>query len=463
MFYALDDTIAAIASPPGGAARGIVRLSGPRVRQCLARYFHAEPECPWAAISGPVVIQGGFDWEGGTRRLPVEVFLWPGARSYTGEPVAEIHTLGSPPLLDAVLTQLCRGGARLAEPGEFTLRAFLAGRIDLTQAEAVLGVIDASDGEQLDAALAQLAGGLARPLTGLRGDLLELLSELEAGLDFPDEDLPFIDAPELDRRLSEASRTVARLVRQIECREEATAAADVVLVGSPNAGKSSLFNAVAGRPGALVSELPGTTRDYLVAEIDLEGVKCRWIDTAGIDGRLPVEHAEVHAAAQSMSEQQVRGAQLRVLCIDASRPLNDWERRQLGDNRPDQLIVLTKIDMRREGDVPRHVDLLRYDVATSSATGEGIDGLRHCVREALVGKTAASRGSVAGTAIRCRESLRRAAEGLADARDAVAAGLGEELIAVELRTALDELGRVVGAVYSDDVLKMIFSRFCIGK
>jgi tRNA modification GTPase len=463
MLYALDDTIAAIASPPGGAARGIVRLSGPRVRQCLARCFHAEPEYPWTAISGPAVIPGGFDWEGGTRPLPVEVFLWPGARSYTGEPAAEIHMLGSPPLLDAVLAQLCRGGARLAEPGEFTLRAFLAGRIDLTQAEAVLGVIDASDGAQLDAALAQLAGGLAHPLTRLRGDLLELLSELEAGLDFPDEDLPFIDAPELDRRLSAASRTVARLVRQIECREEATAAADVVLVGSPNAGKSSLFNAVAGGPGALVSELPGTTRDYLVAEIDLEGVKCRWIDTAGIDGRLPVENADVHAAAQSMAEQQVRGAQLRVLCIDAGRPLNDWERRQTGDDRPDQLIVLTKIDMRREGDEPGHAGLSRYDVATSSTTGEGIDGLRRCVREALVGKAAASRGGVAGTAIRCRESLRRAAEGLADARDAVAAGLGEELIAVEIRAALDELGRVVGAVYSDDVLDVIFSRFCIGK
>jgi tRNA modification GTPase len=463
MLHSLSDTIAAIASPPGGAARGIVRLSGPATRQCLARCFHAEPEFTWETVAAPTAIPGWMEWDDGMRRLPGELYFWPGTRSYTGEPLAEFHTLGSPPLLDAALAQFCRGGARLAEPGEFTLRAFLAGRIDLTQAEAVLGVIEAADGEQLDAALAQLAGGLGRPLAQLRGELLQLLAELEAGLDFPDEELPFVDAPELQRKLAEAARTVARLTRQIEGREAAGAAADVVLVGSPNAGKSSLFNALAGAPGALVSELPGTTRDYLVAESDLDGVKCRWIDTAGVEARLPAQHAEVHAAAQHMSGRQARGAQLRLLCIEAGRPLNDWQRGQLADERPGCLVVLTKADRLRPGQAAEPAGLSRYDVATSSATGAGIDRLRQCVREALVGVASAGRGGVAGTAIRCRESLRRAAAALADAGSAVAAGLGEELIAVEIRAALDELGRVVGAVYTDEVLDVIFSRFCIGK
>ena len=238
----------------------------------------------------------------------------------------------------------------------------------------------------------------------------------------------------------------------------------MVLVGSPNVGKSSLFNALAGGPGALVSELPGTTRDYLVAESDLDGVKCRWIDTAGVEARLPAEHAEVHAAAQSMSGRQARGAQLRLLCIEAGRPLNDWQRGQLADERSGRLIVLTKVDRLHPGQAAEPDGLSRYDVATSSATGEGIDRLRQRVREALVGNVAAGRGGVAGTAIRCRESLRRAAAAVpADAGSAVAAGLGEELIAVEIRAALDELGRVVGAVYTDEVLDVIFSRFCIGK
>ena len=182
--------------------------------------------------------------------LPCELYLWPGKRSYTGQPVAEVHTLGSPPLLEAVVRAVCRGGARPAEPGEFTLRAFLAGRIDLTQAEAVLGVIDATGNAELDAALKQLAGGLAGPLRLLRSDLLDLLAHVEAGLDFADEDLPFIKAEELLKRLDEAAAEVDRLARQLAFRGEAVVRVRVAPCGRPNAGKSSLFNALTGRPPA---------------------------------------------------------------------------------------------------------------------------------------------------------------------------------------------------------------------
>src|SRR3990172_2764488 len=192
MSYPLDDTIVAIASPPGGGARGILRLSGPDVRTCLAKVFRADDGRQWPAITRASVTAGSLLLEGPIAPLPCDLYLWPNRRSYTGQPTAEIHTFGSPPLLEAALGALCRSGGRLAEPGEFTLRAFLSGRLDLTRAEAVLGAVDAADSAQFDVALAQLAGGLADPLYRLREDLLDLLAHLEAGFDFAGEDLPFI-------------------------------------------------------------------------------------------------------------------------------------------------------------------------------------------------------------------------------------------------------------------------------
>jgi len=221
--------------------------------------------------------------------LPCDAYVWRDGQSYTGQPIVEVHTIGSPPLLQIVLRALCATGARLAGPGEFTLRAFLAGRIDLTQAEAVLAVIDAHDPQDLNVALGQLAGGLARPLHRLREALLDLLAHVEAGFDFADEELPFIEREELDRQLGAANDEVAAIVRQLALRGEPIDMARAVLVGRPNAGKSSLFNALAGDHAALVSEHPGTTRDYLVAELDLDGLKCRLIDTAGLTVHSPAK------------------------------------------------------------------------------------------------------------------------------------------------------------------------------
>lgn len=457
---ALDDTIAAIASPPGGAARGIVRLSGPNVWACLVDCFAAEPAVDFTKLTTASALSGRMRVEGWASDLPCHVLLWPDERSYTGQPVAEIHTIGSPPVLEAALRMVCRAGARLAEPGEFTLRAFLSGRIDLTQAEAVLGVIDAAGPEELDTALTQLAGGLARPLHRLREQLVELLAHLEAGLDFPEEDLPFITREELDRSLAEAADAVERVAAQLTARNTSSPVLHAVLLGRPNAGKSSLFNALAGGI-ALVSSQPGTTRDYLVAEVDLAGLKCQLVDTAGIEPTAE----EVGIATQSMTASQARNAWLRLVCVDATRPLDDWDRQQLAQNSDRQVIVLTKIDAEAVStDAASASLLLRAKegsmlVRTSAATGAGLDDLRRALRSAAEAGTAASLGAVAGTAARCRESLRLAAQCLAQAREA----MGEELAALEIRTALDELGAVVGAVYTDDLLHRVFSRFCVGK
>ena len=457
MPYPLDDTIAAIASPPGGAARGIVRVSGPDVIGCVEGFFRADEPVELSTITRARVIRGSLVWAEGAAPLPCDLYFWPGRRSYTGQPMAEFHTFGSPPLVEAVLRRLCEAGGRLAEPGEFTLRAFLSGRIDLTQAEAVLGVVDAADPRQFDVALAQLAGGLTGPLHRLRERLIELLAHLEAGFDFADEDLPFITRDELLRALAEAAETVAALAGQMASRREAAERARVVIVGWPNTGKSSLFNALAGRTGALVSEHPGTTRDYLTAELDLDGAKCVLVDTAGIEPSPEGPDVDLRRAARAVAREQSRAADLRVFCLDSTRPVNPWEREQLAADDAGRLVVLTKTDL------SRRTDFAGRAIATSSLTGEGIDALRGRLREAVLALGASGGDVVPSTAVRCGESLRLASESLQRARATLRDDLGEELVAAEVRIALEKLGKVVGAVYTEDILDRVFSRFCIGK
>jgi tRNA modification GTPase len=459
MIHALDDTIAAISTAAGGAARGMIRLSGPSVVECLAKDFRPAAPVALAKVRAPRVIEGAFRLLDG-RELPCEFYLWPGARSYTRQPVAELHTLGSPPLLDALLRAVCRAGARLAEPGEFTLRAFLAGQLDLTQAEAVLGVIDAQGEGQLQTALAQLAGGVSTPMTRLRERLLDLLAHLEAGLDFVEEDIEFISADELESQLAAAEDAVRHIVARMESRGETSAGPRVVLVGWPNAGKSSLFNALAGDARAIVSDHPGTTRDYLLARIQIDGLDCELVDTAGVEppatNHQPPTTNSIAGTAQEMTREQHGRAQLRLLCLDSTRPLNAWEREQLARDEA-QLLVLTKADQ------PRATDLDRAALPTSSLSGAGLDALRAAIARAAGESLSDEAGVVSGTAARCAESLRLAAAALQTARALTAAGAGEELAAAELRSALDHLGQVLGAVYTDDVLDRVFSRFCIGK
>ncbi len=469
--YPLDDTIAAVASAPGGAARGIVRLSGPDVPHCLGAIFRTSDGLELHEPRHPQAVGGLLELTGISAPVPCDVFFWPQGRSYTGQIVAEFHTIGSPPILDALLRSLCAAGARLAERGEFTLRAFLSGRIDLTQAEAVLGVIEAADHRELQVATAQLAGGLAGPLDHLRDLLLELLAHLEAGLDFADEDLPFITIEQLQSRLDEAAEILAQLTAQIESRGTAQTAVRAALFGQPNTGKSSLFNALAHKEQALVSDTPGTTRDWLVAELDLDGRKCQLIDTAGFRRETARESGNISApdrAAQAAAADQIARAHVRLLCLDATRPLDAWEQAELA--RKDDLqriIVCTKSDAVGQGDIP--ADLLRQlagkhpMIVTSSVTGQGLEPLRSELRRMALAAETACGEVVAGTAARCRESIQRAGESLRNACDLAQAKSGEEFIAAEIRMALDELGKIIGAVYTDDVLDRIFSRFCVGK
>src|SRR4051794_5441923 len=273
----LEDTIVALSSAPGPGARAVVRLSGPGVPEVVDRVFVTDAPLPLERCRR----EGTVRLPGLASELPADLYLWPAPRSLTGQHVAELHLLSCPPLVDVLIAELLRAGARAARPGEFTLRGFLAGKLDLTRAEAVLGVVEAGSRAELKQALAQLAGGVARPLHELRDDLLNLLADVEAGLDFSEEDLQFVGQADLLRRLAEGLALVTLVGKQVDQRALTERPFRVVLAGRPNVGKSSLFNALGGGARALVSPEEGTTRDYLVQHLEIDGVMVELVDTAG--------------------------------------------------------------------------------------------------------------------------------------------------------------------------------------
>ncbi len=449
--HQVDDTIVAVASASGGSLRGIVRVSGPDTLATVASHFCAD--IALAELPSAQRVQGTLILGMPLGDIPCAAYVWPSQRSYTRQPTIELHTIGSPPLLEAIVRQLCAAGARLAQPGEFTMRAFLAGRLDLTQAEAVLGVIDATSQRDLNVALSQLAGGLAAPLHELREQLLNMLSHLEAGLDFVEEDIDFISRDELLRGIDEADAVLRTVQQQMKMRGEASDAPRVVLVGCPNAGKSSLLNALLAEDAAIVSEISGTTRDYVDRTVRFGNQNLVLVDTAGVEDTSNAVGIPSQAQSVTVSEQEI--AKLTLLCIDVTRPINEWEANELerADGSP-RLLVATKADASQE------LDLSARAIFTSSVTGQGLDELRLAIVEALADDSC---DAVTSTALRCHESLRLAKVSIDQARIAASEGLGEELVAGELRVVLAELGNVVGVVYTDDILDRIFSRFCIGK
>lgn len=498
--YHVDDDVVAPASASGGAARAVVRISGPGAVQRLVASFTPSAGDAVPRRGAPRVVLGRMALEGFAAPLDCEAYVWPTDRSYTRQPLVEVHLPASPPVVEAAIDTLVAAGCRLAAPGEFTLRAFLAGRIDLTQAEAVLGVVDAADRRQLEAALVQLAGGLARPLAAIRESLLELLAHVEAGLDFADEDLAFIAPTELAARLAAGRAMLDQVAGQLRSRGTAHLRTRVVLYGSPNVGKSSLFNALTQSAGAIVSSQAGTTRDWLTASLSVDGHMLELIDTPG--SAEPGRDA-VAARAQELAANQQAAADVLLLCLDSARRLNAWERARIAEpTLVARFVVLTRCDL------PRGTDFAGSAVETSSLTGQGLTALVERLAELGAADPIGETTCVAATAVRCRQSVLAASAALERALelaigddpgsnrgegsdgDCGACGSdggttgssnrgtssggdrgtnggsergGEELIAAEIRAALDELGLVVGAVFTDDLLDRIFSRFCIGK
>ena len=458
----IEDTIAAIASPPGKGVRGIVRISGPDCGQCLEQVF-VFPADDLSKINTASVLKAELKLDG-NRRLPGELMYWPDQRSYTRQPTAEFHTIGSPPLLKLALSEICQAGARLANPGEFTLRAFLAGRIDLTQAEAVLAIIDAEGDDEFKGALKQLAGGLAGPLTEAKDQLTYVLAELEAGLDFVEEDIEFIDQDELIGRLQQVAETIDQIIDQIESRQHESEIAQVALIGMPNAGKSSLFNCLAGRRRAIVTPVAGTTTDFLSVSLELSGQRVELIDTAGLEANR--QEGEIAGQAQLQREQVENRAMVQLLCVDFSRELTDWETERLEQGNESTIVVQTKSDLDMAEKNRAVFDRFTGQddfVATSSENLVGIEKLLDTIRRAVVKLEPARTEVVGATVLRAASSLFAARKSIELALQAAQVSAGEEVVASEIREALNDLGLVVGTVYTDDILDVVFSRFCIGK
>lgn len=435
----IEDTIVALSSAAGPGARAVVRLSGPAAFAVTSSVFvdSLPPQRRRQHVDGKVRFSGI------APPLPADLYLWPGPRSYTGQDVAELHTLSCPPLLDILIADLLRAGARAAQPGEFTLRAFLAGKLDLPRAEAVLGVIEANDRDQLRQALTQLAGGLTQPLHALREDLLNLLADLEAGLDFADEDIHFIQSEDLLARLAKGMAQLKTLERQLEDRALSGRPFRAVLVGRPNAGKSSLFNALGGQ--ALVSDQPGTTRDYVSQRLDLDGHAIELIDTAG---RQEADEA-IAEQAQTLGHSQAEAADLILVCVPANQPVNAEE--EAMRTRPEAVAIATQCDR-----APAFPGWL----PTSATTGAGLDALRALLTDRA---RRHAQPPLAPSLSRCRHHVESCTRHLRRAHEMVLYEDPPELLALELRDALEQLGEMAGAIYTDDLLDRIFSRFCIGK
>lgn len=461
----LDDTIVALASPAGSALRGIVRLSGEGTAETIDRLFRPdEPSLPWRKTSLPRRFTGHLDLASIMVPVPVALMYWPTRRSYTGQPMAEFHLNGSTPLLEATLDHLCENGARLARRGEFTMRAFLSGRIDLLQAEAVLGVIEAADHDELQKALSQLGGRMTSRLRQLRCDLIALLGDLEAGLDFVEEDIEFITKSEINRRLDDALTLLNELFAVSTSRLPTGYRRRIVLAGLPNAGKSTLFNRLTGQANAIVSPIAGTTRDYLTATLKMGLLETELIDTAGWEDASSL----IEQRAQELRTEQVAASDLVVWCTAADLPESD----RIADEAliqaaslqcPAIIRVVTRCDIMADTAGAESHSPLEMPLRVSGVKGKGLDALRNRILRQLTASQFARSELLSTTAVRCRDSLRQTIQSLERASQVLREQGGDELIALELRRALLELGTMLGEVYTDDILDHIFSNFCIGK
>lgn len=455
------DTICAPATATGTAAIAVVRVSGQGAEQVLARVFEKKrpgPHRPFVATLG-YVLDASSGHGDKTRAVLDEALCvrFPDKRSYTGEPSFELSLHGGRSRVQSVLRSLVAAGCRLAEPGELTLRAVLTGKLDLTEAEAVEDLVKARTDEAARAALLQLRGALGDRLTPLRETLVDVLAELEARLDFPDEDLGDTETAALTRRLDEALESAGRLLRSATLGRRLTEGARVVLFGLPNAGKSTLLNALVGEERALVHDTPGTTRDVLEAELSFGGVPAILVDVAGVREGKDIHPVEALGIARAKRE--LERADVQVLVVDASQPTADEDAAALAKGaRDNALLLFTKTDL-LERQRPRSQDAL----LVSAKSGDGLAALREQLRDKLVGDDDSALDEVLLTRERQRVEVEALHDGLAEASRALRSGEPHEVVASELRRAGAALDRLFGRSLTEDVLEVIFSRFCIGK
>ncbi|MDR2345538.1 MAG: tRNA modification GTPase [Planctomycetaceae bacterium] len=486
-----NDTIIARTSAHGVSVRAIIRMSGKNSLTVLQQFFDPPPTTQLQ----PYILDGNLTIWGPQRKIPSTLYYWSNGHGYTGEESVEIHTIGSPPIVDSFIDTVCADGlVRLANRGEFTLRAFLNGRIDLTQAEATLGIIDAESKKSLEFSLQQLAGGIAAPITEIRETLLNALVQIEAGLDFTDEDIEFISNADLRQIVANAIISVEHLRNRLESRGITGKRSKVIIAGLSNAGKSSLFNCLLNRNCAIVSDQIGTTRDYLEAEINLDGIECSIIDTAGIIDNFnnncsstdinTVTNNTVDMIAQNYSQKMIELADIIIFCVDSStinsnkinaginvtnntNNLNEYQFNLLNSFNSDIknriIVTWTKCDLLNNiinGDWSKNLSSgFGGDfVFVSSVSGYGIDNLKNRIKSKL---QSGKDNAIISTTIRCREAIHKAHNALNNVMNLKIQD--DSLTAAEIRTAINSLGLIDGTIHTEDILDRIFEQFCIGK
>ncbi len=452
----LKDTIAAISTPAGRGGIGVIRVSGSQAREIAEhilrfpsrRFPSAHEWIPWSAALAELPDESGHAVD----RVVVTFFAAP--RSYTAEDVIEISCHGSPAVLRYALERACQAGARLAEPGEFTLRAYLNGRIDLPQAEAIRDLIEATTLYQARIAARQVEGSVSRRIKPVKEQLLEVIALLEAGIDFAEDDIDVASTEDIVRRIDPVSAAISGLIASFVYGKLVHEGFTLAIVGRPNVGKSSLFNRLLEQDRAIVTEIPGTTRDLVSENAAIQGIPVRFVDTAGIrsSGDL-VESLGIERSYQAMAD-----ADLTLVVIDASAPLDSEDleilRRARGQGK--SLVVANKSDLPRGAEVDDAIPV-------SALTGDGMAELRSAIIEAL-----APRGHVAQedgfiTSLRHEQLLTESRDALDQARRAAMVGIPHEMLLLDLYAALRPIDAITGATTADDILNRIFSTFCIGK
>ena len=456
----VSDTIVAISTPPGRGGIGIVRLSGLHAASIAAQLVRLRQPLEHARARLADVLDERENDSSGNEAAPIDeavVMFFAAPHSYTAEDVVEIAAHGSPVVLELLLRRAIDLGARLAEPGEFTERAFLSGKMDLTQAEAVRDLIDARTLTQARLAASQMGGALSRRVNPIKLALMVLIALLEAGIDFAEDDIEVTAEAEIARRIGDLTPPLAALDASFARGRIVHDGLTMAIVGRPNVGKSSLFNRLVERDRAIVTATPGTTRDLVSERISLEGIPLELVDTAGLrDG-----HEEAEQMGIARSREALADAALVLVVLDATQALNEEERDLLTvvEGRA-ALVAINKSDLAAEHPSAHEIAGVAA-LATSALTGEGIAELRERIVALATGGAAPEPGML--TTLRHHQAVSTALAALADAAQANANRIPHEMILLDLYRALWALDTLTGQTAPDDILNLIFSTFCIGK
>jgi len=456
-----EDTIAAVATPPGEGGVAIVRMSGPQAEQIAGKIFSRANRKNGALRSHTLHHGAVRDPKTGEVLDEVLLALMRKPRSYTGEDVAEINCHGGPLLTRRILQLVLSCGARHADPGEFTKRAFLNGRLDLAQAEAVLDVIQARTETGMKLAVQQMHGGLSKWVTGLREELLDILAQVEAAIDFPEEDIELLQREELVQKIVNLREKIAGIVSSYEWGRLFREGAKVCIAGRPNVGKSSLLNALLGEERVIVAAMPGTTRDVIEESVNLGGLPVILWDTAGIrESDDPVESAGIE-----FSRRRLEAADVTLVVLDGSTDLNAEDALILNAvNGKKGLLVINKSDLPQRLDaalIAAEAGTDKESVFVSARDGKGIGELKNALRELLLDTP--TEPEVVLTNLRHKAALEKSIDGLNASIRAIRSGMAPDLVMVDLAEAKDGLAEVIGSVFHDDILEHIFTKFCVGK